>query len=485
MFTRRAFLASAGAMVGSAAFAGAKVLPAPARALGPAVSPAAEGVKEITLSAAERPFALPCFGGRTVQLWTFREGAFPPVVRMKLGETLRAHVENLIPREGEHITVHWHGIRLPNAQDGVPYVTQRPIEPGESFDYEFTPPDTGTFFFHTHCNTAEQLERGLAGVLIIEGDETEPYDGERLIVLRDWSIGPDGGIGSFYSAEGAGRAGTFGEIRTANGAVNPTLNVPSAADIRLRILNVDRTRITQLGIEGAECAVVAVDGIAVPPFPLKAWRAGPAMRLDVVMRTPAPGGSATLYDYYAAEPVPLATFCTEGPPLRSRDFDPAPLRAAIIPEPGMADAEHLRFDFSAAVGAPVPVTGGAPETGKFIGELCLAPQTFWAINKQSWPGRDHSTVPPPLATLTRGRSYVFTLANATPHIHPIHIHGHSFKVLKSNKRNLPVHHADTVLLMPKERVEVAFVADNPGDWMFHCHIIEHQETGMMGILRVA
>ena len=90
-----------------------------------------------------------------------------------------------------------------------------------------------------------------------------------------------------------------------------------------------------------------------------------------------------------------------------------------------------------------------------------------------------------IATLTRGRSYVFELSNVTPHMHPIHIHGHTFKFLRSNKRDLPVHHADTILLQPKERVEVAFVADNPGDWMFHCHIIEHQETGMMSYLRVA
>jgi FtsP/CotA-like multicopper oxidase with cupredoxin domain len=90
-----------------------------------------------------------------------------------------------------------------------------------------------------------------------------------------------------------------------------------------------------------------------------------------------------------------------------------------------------------------------------------------------------------LAVLERGKSYIFELSNTTPHQHPIHIHGHSFKVLRSNKRDLPIHHADTVLLQPKERVEVALVADNPGDWMLHCHIIEHQETGMMGIIRVA
>ena len=94
-------------------------------------------------------------------------------------------------------------------------------------------------------------------------------------------------------------------------------------------------------------------------------------------------------------------------------------------------------------------------------------------------------MPPPLAILERGRSYVFELRNLTPHQHPIHLHGYSFKVLRSNKRDLPVHHADTVVLQARERMEVAFMADNPGDWMLHCHIIEHQESGMMGYIRVA
>jgi len=80
---------------------------------------------------------------------------------------------------------------------------------------------------------------------------------------------------------------------------------------------------------------------------------------------------------------------------------------------------------------------------------------------------------------------LFTLKNASPFLHPIHIHGHTFKVAHSSRQHLPVHHADTVLLLPEEEIEVAFVADNPGDWMLHCHVIEHQESGMMGYFRVA
>ena len=267
----------------------------------------------------------------------------------------------------------------------------------------------------------------------------------------------------------------------------PDIVVPAAADVRLRILNIDRTRIMQLGIEGAECAIVAIDGMPVSPFPLKAWFAGPAMRLDLAMRSPA-AGRATLYDYFEPEPVPLAHFRSDRSPKRSDSFNPLALKPNPLAEPDLGSAERQVYSFSAtATGAPVTADAaeaqGVPAI--FLDDLCANPQTFWAINKRAWPGRDHSKLPPPLATLRRGESYIFELHNTTPRMHPIHLHGHSFRWLGSNKRDLPAHHADTVLLLPKERAEIAFVADNPGDWMFHCHIIEHQETGMMSYIRVA
>ena len=149
----------------------------------------------------------------------------------------------------------------------------------------------------------------------------------------------------------------------------------------------------------------------------------------------------------------------------------------------MENAERKVFTFSATAAADDLAKAAAE--GALLGSLCGTVGTFWAINRQVWPGGDHLNIPPPLATLERGKHYLFELKNLTPHQHPIHLHGHSFMVLRSNIRDLPVHHADTVLLRPKERIEIAFVADNPGDWMFHCHIIEHQDTGMMGLIRVA
>jgi FtsP/CotA-like multicopper oxidase with cupredoxin domain len=209
------------------------------------------------------------------------------------------------------------------------------------------------------------------------------------------------------------------------------------------------------------------------------------MRLDLAVRAPAEGGEAFIVDRRPADPLPLVRLVGTGPAAPAKQFDPLPLRAGRIPEPRIDHAERLRFDFGRPGTYATAVVADDPLGALLIGSLCLSSSQFWTINGKAWPGRDHSRIPPPLARLERGRSYVFLLKNTSKLIHPIHIHGHSFKVLRSDQRPLPVHHADTVLQMPDETIEVAFVADNPGRWMFHCPVIEHQETGMMGYLEVA
>jgi len=159
----------------------------------------------------------------------------------------------------------------------------------------------------------------------------------------------------------------------------------------------------------------------------------------------------------------------------------APSRVA---EPDLKSAERLRFDLTAGHVSP-ELEAYLKENDIGLDQLCLPQRTFWAINGKSWSGQDHKLKPPPLAELKLGRSYIFELFNGTPHPHPMHLHGHTFRVLSSNKGEIVPHLADTVLIAPKERVEIAFTADNPGEWMMHCHIIEHQETGMMGYVRVA
>jgi FtsP/CotA-like multicopper oxidase with cupredoxin domain len=265
--------------------------------------------------------------------------------------------------------------------------------------------------------------------------------------------------------------------------VNPEIKLPASGDCRLRLINGDPTRIMQIAVEDGEAAIIAIDGFAVQPVEFSSWTMGPAMRLDLVLRAPEPGKVARLVDKAAADPVVLARFIGTGEPLSREEFDPAPLHAVRIAEPDLETAGRLSFVFQASdVAQAVAVVEDG--SGGPIGPLCVSEKNFWTINERGWPDRDHARLPPPLAILDHGRSYVFTLKNASPFAHPIHIHGHTFKLLGSDKQTRPEHHTDTLLILPGETAEVAFVADNPGNWMFHCHIIEHQETGMMSYLRV-
>lgn len=416
-------------------------------------------------------------------VWTFGD-TLMPVRRVRIGDTIRARMTNRLP---DHTSIHWHGLRIASAMDGVPYVSQPPVWPGESFVYEFTPPDTGTFFFHPHCNEAGQVGRGLAGILIVEGDEQAPSDADIAMVIKDWRLAPDGRWLDFETPEGASRAGTFGTVRAVNAVPTFESEVPAHGDIRLRLLNLDGTRQIEAGVEGADAVVIAIDGHAVKPFPLDTWRFAPAMRLDLLVRAPQAGGVFTVNDYFSAEPYPLGRFTSVPSSKSARAFDPLALYAAGVPRADLAAAERLRFDFSAAPGSAAEVAGNLPDSDPLkdvlLDSLCVGSRTFWAINRQTWPSGDHRNLPPPLAQLTAGRSYVFELINSTPHPHPIHLHGHAFEVLSASRQTLPPFLADTVLMQPRERIEIAFVAA-PGDWMFHCHVLEHLETGMMGWLKV-
>ena len=434
----------------------------------PSLTLRGSAASEHTLVAAERPVSL--LPGATTLVLSYGDGFPGPVLRVRQGEPLRARLVN---RLDAPTTIHWHGVRLPNAMDGVPTLTQPPVAPGDEFVYEFTPPDAGTFWYHPHYDSLVQLNRGLAGALIVEERELPQFDADLLFVIKDWNLDDAGRFMAPTTPKAAARAGTFGSLHTVNGAIESSYGIPAGGLCRLRLLNIDMTRIFKIVLEGAEASIIALDGHPLAaPQPLKLLSLGPGMRADLSLRAPVALGTGIRFvNTSASAPWTMATLRT-APPTRSLADADVRLPPNPVPEPDLAGAEVLPFAFAAGAGAGSIICGSA------------APQpVLWSINKQAWS--EVPTLMPPLAALRLGRTYVLELHNATPHPHPIHLHGFAFKLLRSNERDIAPHFADTALLSPKERLTVAFVADNPGDWMLHCHIIEHQATGMTGYLHVA
>ncbi len=201
---------------------------------------------------------------------------------------------------------------------------------------------------------------------------------------------------------------------------------------------------------------------------------GPGQRLDIIIRMPdSEGKTVTLRNYRATPHYEIASFKAVGSSLKRNLGDVTPLPANPVGEPDLSDAQVLPLELSATA-------EGAPVKESFCGSLGY---NFWAINKVPWTG-DTADPHDPLYELKQGKSYVLEMANRTPHSHPIHLHGLAFKVLKSSAREVMPIYTDTYLIQPDEVVQLGLKADNPGDWVFHCHIIEHQKTGMTGFFRV-
>lgn len=427
----------------------------------------------------------PLVGGRYPEtaVWAY-DGTVPgPEIRVGQGERLRVAVEN---RLDEETTVHWHGLRVPNPMDGVPHLTQRPIAPSETFVYEFDVPDAGTYWYHPHQRSFEQVDRGLYGAIIVEEREPIAVDRDVTWVLDDWRLRPDaqisGGFGNFHDVSHNGRVGN---TVTLNSRIPGTFRVRAGERLRLRLINVANARIFGLAFRGHGPRVIALDGQPVAPHEPPGGRLvlGPAMRADLVIDMDGQPGQALAVEdtfYRGLEYKLLDLAYANEPPLRERPLD-APVRLPDnpLPEPDLRVAERHEVAFEGGMmgGMMTSMMGGR----RMDMRAMMHDGKAWTINGVAATGH----VMDPFLTLERGRSYVLALHNDTAWHHPIHLHGHAFRVISRNGR--PTRHRewqDTVLMAPRERVEIAFVADNPGDWMFHCHVLEHLAGGMMGVIRV-
>ena len=419
--------------------------------------------------------------GTPTGVWGYN-GAVPgPVLRYPQGARVRVAVQNRLPQE---TTVHWHGLRVPNAMDGVPQVTQNPIPIGARFDYEFTAEDAGTFWYHPHQASFEQVGRGLYGLFIVDEPKPIQVDRELAWVLSDFKLGRDNQqMNDFGDVAHFGGGGRLGNVLALNG--RPTarrLEVRAGERIRLRLLNAATARIFLIAFQDHDPYVISYDGQPVEPhgLPGGVLLLGPGMRTDLILDcTGKPGATFSVLDRRdkGAELARIAY--AKKPPVRTaRLAPPEPLAPNPLPEPDLAKAvDHFVLFEGGLLGRPaIGLVDGRPRK---LHEIMSEHKLTWTMNYSAQ--HEHAQMHEPLLSFRRGEHVRLKLLNDTEFEHPMHLHGHTFRVLSLNDR--PVRYRpwrDTVMMGPRSTAEVAFVAANPGEWMFHCHILEHAAGGMMG-----
>jgi FtsP/CotA-like multicopper oxidase with cupredoxin domain len=420
-------------------------------------------VHEFALTAAPAEIALP--DGRPLAVWAYNGQVPGPTLRVRRGDTVRATLTN---RLSQPTTIHWHGVRVPNAMDGVPHVTQPPVEPGGTFVYEFPTKDAGTFWFHPHLRSPEQIERGLYGVLVVEDPEPAPFSRDLVWVLDDWLLSPQGDIvPEFVTRHDLAHDGRWGNVPTVNGSPRFAIDVQPGERIRLRLVNVANGRVFAPDFSAFDARVIAVDGLyAARPLDLAGFVLAPGNRLDLDLTVPRTlRGPQIIADRFTRQPFTLATVQVTDTEVATPTF-PSPATGHVPAWNDLAaEPPRLTFQLNARTGGSYGIE--------------------WTINDQTLDHTHdlgHHGTP---YTLPLGEWSKLRFENVSYRLHPMHMHGLFFKVLARN--GTPVdepYFRDTVLVRAKETVDVGTVPIDPGRWMAHCHILEHAEAGMMTLVEV-
>jgi FtsP/CotA-like multicopper oxidase with cupredoxin domain len=373
------------------------------------------------------------------------DGASPgPVLRVKRGEEVRVRLANELASD---TSLHWHGVRVPNAMDGVPHLTQAPVPPGGSFDYRFVAPDAGTYWYH--ALVAEPA--GLAGAFIV--DEVEPVEADRDVVLM--LADPPRARDSNGSPPRTDRASAGDQAPAINGA--PSFDVPVKANerIRLRLVNACHARLISLRLDRHRATVMAIDGQPAEPFAAQDGRVGfgPGNRVDLFVDMGlAPGTTASAFIVGERGEVPLVRFIYDAG---------APRRAAPLPDPRPLPANALpaRIDLRNALRVELPIDKAARQ---------------WTEAGAAASGR----YGPALFSAKRRRPVVIAFVNRTDDAAALHLHGHHARLLDNLDDGWKPFWLDTVMAAARQPTRIAFVADNPGKWLIECRIVGKEDAGM-------
>jgi FtsP/CotA-like multicopper oxidase with cupredoxin domain len=422
------------------------------------------------LTAANGKFSFGQGQTKATEVMFYNQSIPGPVIRIPQGRESTIQFNNALD---EPSSVHWHGLRIDNAMDGVPGMTQKPVLPGETFEYRLTPPDAGSYWYHTHLRSWAQLALGLAGVLIVEEESPPLVDQDLIFAIDDWRLDAEmqmdtKSLGSMHDWSHAGR---LGNVITVNGKTDQAYQVATGERIRLRLLNIANARTMNLLFNEPELSVIAVDGQPVKPFTPEAGRVrlAPGQRVDLIIDMTGDPGERRLIEVVIGEyAYEVAGFNYDPIPKRDQMLNTPialpqnPLQQTRLPEEFMQ--VPLRMEGGAMGGMQ-----GATFEGKEMGIRELIQQRkVWAINGiVGMPEK-------PLFSVKRGTAISLDVINDNSWPHAIHIHGHHFIYHKT-----PEFWRDTALFARGERGTMKFVADNPGRWLIHCHMVEHMAGGMV------
>lgn len=418
-------------------------------------------------------------------VWGYGGQVPGPLLRIKKGAELKVRLVNKLTQP---TSLCWHGVRSPNAMDGVVGLTQKPVLPGESFDYRFTPPDSGLFWYHPHIwpQSAEQMDRGLYGVLIVDEPEPPAADQDILVVLDDWSLDDEGQIKNMSDLEAARHLGRVGPLITVNSKPVPsTTTLKPGSRVRLRLLSAMSARIMIVGFEGVHPMVQAIDGQPCELFePVRQTiPVGPGARFDIMIDLPVEAGKEARLVLRGEDGAdrPLLLFKTEGEARK-------PWKAvAALPQnqslPTQIPLERaLKMDLVIDGGAkpsappeparksaktPAPTKAAPPQT-------TLDPTKLWTINGVASDGFSGK----PLFSVKRGAAVSLAFVNRSAFAQQIHVHGHVMRLLHDLDDGWEPYWRDAVLVAEGHTKHVAFVADNPGKWALESLILDRQVTGL-------
>ena len=433
-----------------------------------------------TLRAAPTEFDL---AGRTFRTWAYNEKVPGEVLRASVGDLVEVTVANGLP---EATSVHWHGLSIINNMDGVPGLTQGDIEPGDEFTYRFVVPDGGTYWFHPHHGL--QLDRGLLAPLIIEDpDDGMDADVEFVVMLDDWLDGVDttpddelsalthmdmadmGSMSMFTSPSLGGDAGDVAyPYHLINGRpIEDPLTfspAPRQGDrVRLRIINGAGDTAYRFAVGGHSMTVTHADGFAVEPVDVDAILVGMGERYDVTINVRS-GAWPIVALAEGKEQRAAAVLRT----VDATSTSPPDLTAPLAE----LDGKWLRYaDLRATetAGLELPADGDIrPISLRLTGGMM---QYDWGIN--GVPYGNHEPI-----GVAADEWISLQIENVSGMWHPMHLHGHTPQIGRTRGGA----RKDTVNVLPSQTVELVFQANNPGDWMIHCHNAYHLEAGMATVL---